>query len=63
MPPLDSPSRGGGCAPSDIEREEEQVNEVRRELGDRVYGSAVMYGLACAGLVVLLVLRAVLGPI
>lgn len=42
-------------------REEKQVDEIRRELGDRVYGSAIAFGVAVGGLVVLLVLRAVIG--
>lgn len=37
------------------------MNEIREELGDRVYGSAIAFGLAGVGLVVLLVLRAVIG--
>lgn len=37
------------------------MNEIRKELGDRVYGSALMFGVAVGGLIVLLVVRAVLG--
>lgn len=36
------------------------MDEVRREMGDRVYGSSLAFGLA-VGLIVLLVLRAVIG--
>jgi len=38
-----------------------QNRELRDEMGDRVYGSAIAFGLAAAGLVVLLVMRAVIG--
>lgn len=35
------------------------MDEVREELGERVYGSAIAFGVAVGGLVVLLVVRAV----
>jgi hypothetical protein len=37
------------------------MDEIRKELGDRVYGSALAFGLAAGGLIVLLVLRCVIG--
>jgi hypothetical protein len=37
------------------------MNEIREELGDRVYGSALAFGVAVGGMVVLLAVRAVLG--
>lgn len=35
---------------------------MREELGDRVFVSTIGFGLALGGLLVLLVLRAVIGP-
>lgn len=63
MPPLgDQGTSGGECAPRVArEREEEGVDKIRRELGDRVYGSTIAWAAAVAGLIVLLILRAVIG--
>jgi hypothetical protein len=63
VPPLgDQGTSGGECAPRvAAKREEEDVDEIRRKLGDRVYGSAIAWAAAVAGLIVLLILRAVIG--
>ena len=37
------------------------MSTIRKELGERVYGSTIAFGIACAGLVVLLTLRCLIG--
>jgi hypothetical protein len=37
------------------------MDTMRNELGSRVYDSAIFFGFACAGLIVLLTLRCLIG--